>query len=129
MDLAIIDAKIVAYLSNILKTQNIYFNVNGKYLQALQSHTNIPDGSIIQISRNNVRPSDVDKNWPDLCAYPVGMDYAIRIDVYETENDKGCRLIIHTKQGDIIWQKSIPIIGPDLFVQDWHPIEKSIIDE
>jgi len=119
-----IDSKINEYLIFISVTQNNYKKLKNRYLQALESHSSIPMYGKSSVPQTNVKPSDVNENWSDLCAYPANMDYSLRIDVYETEKDKGCRLLYQTREGNAIWQKIIPIFGPDVSIQDWHQIDE-----
>jgi hypothetical protein len=118
------DAQIDVLLPYLESYQADYFAANGRYYQALISHSSAPNVPTPPDGLSNM-PSDQDENlayfW-DIAELPASLNWSLKIDTYSGPDGDGYVLTVAAKiQGDI-WERSINY-GPDTWrAADWYQV-------
>jgi hypothetical protein len=119
------DAQINVLMPRLAEYQTAYFTTNGKYYQALTSHTTAPDVPTPPDGLSD-SPSDQDENlaffWYD-AALPQELAWAFRIDTYSGPDGDGYVLTVTTEIDGGTWTRSINH-GPDTWrAADWYLVQ------
>lgn len=121
------DAQIAVLEPRLEAFQETYHVVNGRYYQALQSHTaapdvpEVPDG--IDESPTD-QPETLAYFWETFAALPEELSWSFRIDTYTAPDGDGYVLTVETVIDGETWTKSINY-GPtseDWRASDWYQV-------
>jgi hypothetical protein len=120
-ELAYYDAQINVLLPRLESFQAQYHDVNGRYYQALASHTTAPDVPTVPdeiTSSPTDQPETLAYFW-QTAALPEELAWSIRIDNYSGPNGDGYVLNVETNINGDTWVRSINH-GPDTWRNaDW----------
>jgi hypothetical protein len=125
-ELAYYDAQIDLLIPHLDDFQYQYYITNGRYYQALESHSaapdvpTVPDG--IEQSPTD-QPESLALFWEGYANLPDVLAWALRIDTYSGPDGEGYVLTVSTVINGEVWQRSINY-GPDASRNaEWYPVE------
>jgi hypothetical protein len=117
------DAQIDLMLPRLEAFQSQYYTVNGRYYQALESHTAAPDVPTLPDGIHNAptdQPEDLALFWETFAELPDVLAWSFRIDTYSGPEGDGYVLTAETVVNDQTWKRSINY-GPDAWRgSDWY---------
>lgn len=121
--LAYYDAQINVLLPRLSAYQLQYFAANGRYYQALESHSTAPDVPLPPDGLSD-SPTDQDENlayfWQTFAGLPSELAWSFKIDTYSGPDGDGYVLTVSTDIDGQIWMRSINH-GPDNWrAADWY---------
>ena len=118
-----IDAQVNVMLPRLDDFQAQYFTVNGRYYQALQSHTAAPDVPTIPdgIDQSPTdQPESLALFWDAFAELPDQLAWSFRIDTYSGPDGDGYVLTIETLINGETWTRAVNY-GPDAWrAADWY---------
>lgn len=109
------DAQIAVMVPRLEAFQTQYYGVNGRYYQALESHTTAPDVPTVPDGINNSptdQPEDLALFWDSFAALPEVLAWSFHIDTYSGPDGDGYVLTVTTVIDGATWQRVINY-GPD----------------
>lgn len=117
------DAQIDVMLPRLEAFQAQYYGVNGRYYQALESHTTAPDVPTVPdgiYDSPTDQPEDLALFWDSFAALPDVLAWSFRIGAYNGPDGDGFVLTVTTVVDGVTWQRTINQ-GPDTWRDaDWH---------
>lgn len=117
------DAQIDLMLPRLAQFQDQYHAVNGRYYQALESHTAAPEVPTVPDGIHNSptdQPEDLALFWETFAELPEVLAWSFRIDTYSGPDGDGYVLTVTTIVDGIEWQRAINH-GPDTWRDaDWY---------
>lgn len=124
-ELAYYDAQIELMLPRLDDFQYQYHLANGRYYQALESHTAAPDvpsvPDAIEHSPTD-QPESLALFWNAFAELPDVLAWAFRIDTYSGTEGEGYVLTVSTVVNGETWQRSINY-GPDAWRNaEWYKV-------
>lgn len=114
------DAQIDILLPRLDAFQSQYYAVNGRYYQALQSHTAAPDVPTVPdgIEEHPTdQPEDLALFWESFAELPEVLAWSFRIDTYASPDGDGYVLTVETVIDGETWTRSVNH-GPES--EDWR---------
>lgn len=128
-ELAYYDAQIDLMIPHLDDFQYSYYVTNGRYYQALQSHTSAPDVPTVPDGINSSptdQPEDLALFWDVYAALPDQLAWAFRIDTYSGPDGDGYVVTIETVIDGNLWTRSVNY-GPDTWrASDWYQYSEEI---
>ncbi len=117
------DAQINVLLPRLESFQAQYYNINGRYYQALTSHTSAPDVPTVPDGIQS-SPTDQDETlayfWNSFAALPNQLAWSFSIDTYSGPDGDGYVLNVETVVNGETWRCAINH-GPDAWrAADWY---------
>lgn len=123
-----IDAEIEAVLPKLDLLEVEYMAWNGKYYQALESHSATPDADVkADINRLTAKPTDQAESlayfWADASkVLPTQMAWSFRIDTYDGPSGLGYVLTATTLIKGVAWERSLNRGGEKWRDADWYQV-------
>lgn len=121
------DAQIEVLMPRLEAFQDTYYAVNGRYYQALQSHTEAPQVPELPDGIDE-SPTDQEETlayfWEVFAELPEALAWAFRIDTYSGPAGDGYVLTVLTLTDGELWTRSINH-GPA--AEDWRASDWSLI--
>lgn len=121
------DAQIDLMLPRLAQFQAQYYGVNGRYYQALESHTAAPDVPTVPDAINNSptdQPEDLALFWESFAELPDVLAWSFRIDTYSGPDGDGYVVTVTTVVNGQPWQRVINY-GPDTWRDaDWYLVSQ-----
>lgn len=115
-ELAYYDAQINVLLPRLDDFQYQYYVANGRYYQALASHTTAPDVPTIPDAIQS-SPTDQEETlayfWEVFAALPDQLAWSFSLDTYSGPDGEGYVLNVETSVDGVTWMRSINY-GPDV---------------
>lgn len=117
------DAQIDLMLPRLEVFQSQFYAVNGRFYQALESHTAAPD--VPEVPDNieehpTDQPEDLALFWETFAELPDVLAWSFRIDTYSGPDGDGYVVTISTVVNGETWQKSVNY-GPETWrAADWY---------
>jgi hypothetical protein len=122
-ELAYYDAQIDVMIPRLNAFQAEYYAANGRYYQALESHTAAPDVPTIPDgieSSPSDQPETLAYFWDVFAELPDVLAWSFRIDTYSGPNGDGYVLVVSTVINGDTWERSVNH-GPDTYrAEAWH---------
>ena len=122
-ELAYYDAQINVLLPRLEAFQAQYYAVNGRYYQALTSHTSAPDVPEVPDAINQSptdQPEDLALFWDTFAELPDVLAWSFRIDTYSGPDGAGYVLTVETVVNGETWRRSVNY-GPDTWrAAEWY---------
>ena len=119
------DAQIDLMLPRLAQFQNLYYTVNGRYYQALESHTTAPDVPSLPdglYTSPTDQPEDLALFWDSFASLPDVLAWSFRIDTYSGPNGDGYVVTLSTVVNDATWKRAVNV-GPDTWrAADWYAV-------
>lgn len=119
------DAQIAVLLPRLDEFQYQYYLTNGRYYQALQSHTTAPDVPTVP---DGIEASPTDQPealayfWSTVAELPDVLAWSFRIDTYAGPDGAGYVLTAETVVDGNTWRRSVNY-GPDTWRNaEWYPV-------
>lgn len=117
------DAQIDVLLPRLENFQAQYYAVNGRFYQALESHTAAPDVPTLPdgiTTSPTDQPEDLAYFWEVFAELPDVLAWSFRIDTYSGPDGDGYVLTVSTLVNGETWQRSVNY-GPDTWrAVDWY---------
>jgi hypothetical protein len=119
------DAQINVMLPRLANFQTQYHFVNGRYYQALTSHSTAPAVPTVP-DEINASPTDQAEDlalfWEAFASLPAELAWGFRIDTYSGPDGDGYVLTVETMINDQVWMRSINY-GPETYrTEDWYTV-------
>lgn len=118
------DAQIDLFLPRLDQFQYDYHVVNGRYYQALESHSAAPDVPVLPDRIYNSptdQPESLALLW-EVSDLPDVLAWSYRVDVYSGPEGDGYALVVTTVIDGVTWQRAVNF-GPDAWRgYDWYAV-------
>ncbi len=125
-----VDAQLGVFLSRLDTFQAEYHNGHGQYFQALQSHSEVPDG-LAESDTLDLSPSDQDASLATLWNYaamPAKIDWSFRVDTYAAPDGEGYVITVLANVKDETWTRAVAL-GPETWRgYDWRLAVVDVIE-
>jgi hypothetical protein len=124
-----IDAQVNLMLPRLDDFQAEYYAVNGRYYQALQSHTTAPDVPTVPDAIDQSptdQPEDLALFWDGFAELPDQLGWSFRIDTYASPDGDGYVLTVETVIDYQTWTRSVNH-GPaseDWRAAEWYQVQQ-----
>lgn len=117
-----VDAQLGIFLSRLDSFQAEYHTAHGRYFQALQSHSQVPD-ELTASDTLELSPSDQEADLATLWNYsamPGKIDWAFRVDTYAAPDADGYVVTVLANVKGETWTRSVQT-GPEAWrTSEWY---------